>query len=316
VSLSSGALSAMAIVGLQYARIRDSLLVALAAACAGPSAPIAWILLDRAGGGLSLSASIVCITQAVGVALLAIPLVGSMCRLSWSDLRGASYLRTSLLMLPHLLAFSVLMQGIRLTSVVFDRSQLLLGSHDLMLAMTIATTLVVGFHSLISVRVQSAPEASFASQLRRFERQYLALGAVASTALYVLLSTEPRFLLPDLPRTTPVERLIFASGIASICGYYFLSTQCLRMGRTGLLAVVSVSSCLAFYGANFVLPQASLCESIMIYGFGLLAMPLALAATLRLRSRKPQGPVRTGTTRFALSFAPLIVVSVIVALAA
>jgi hypothetical protein len=311
-SLTSGALTATSILCLQATRLNSDLRGMFVASLAGPIVPAIWVVLGRTDLSTERNVLIFSALQTVsGLALLyrIRPLLQP--RLGIQDIRAAGFVGAALLMIPHLLAFSILMQGMRLTSIVLGRDGLLLKSHDLMLIASIGTTLIIGFHSLISVRMQSSTEQAYRKNWWRFASQYGALGMLSSTAALIILLAASRT-LPELPTLSTPLRIVFCSTLPSVAAYYSLSSQCLRIGKTSYLALTSVSTVTMYYAASVIVPGSSMISAVEVFAGAMLFMPLALISIILIRGRNERAVlIARGLGLTALGYVPCLALLVI-----
>lgn len=152
-----------------------------------------------------------------------------------------SALHLSLPLIPHLLAFGLLMQGPRLAvSLVPNTEEEVLNAAYLMQFMGIGFAVVASLHGLASTSIQRSSDAEYAARRPHFAAYYGAIGAFSAAATVGALYSPITRLFSGFTTPDPIVLVAVAACFGSLALYYYSSAVIIRLGRTRLLPSVSV----------------------------------------------------------------------------
>ena len=280
--LALSGLFSIGIVCAQVGRATTRLRLALFGATAAPVPPIAWAVLNDLGVLAKPSARMVCALCAIVGLAIAFNLRQALlppALLNWSLLR--SDLAQSLPLVPHLLSFGVLVQGIRLTASWSESADLLLIAHKYMLGASIGLTSLASFNSFFTVVMQSQGDGSFRSSLRTALRRYVQVGFV-SCALVLIATLIVQMQVETATDQSAAIPLLLTAAVLNVAFYYSLSAQLIRLASTTSIAVASSLAVVVFFLAFFLAVPA---DSIVGQSFGYAAATSLLPLTLLLFDR-------------------------------
>ncbi|WP_159539602.1 hypothetical protein [Aeromicrobium sp. 9AM] len=279
-ALSMAGLLSMGILCAQVGRATGRLHQAVVGAVAAPLPPVVWVV--GYWGGLSTTgtnrwSAVACVAAA---ALMSRSLRHGTLRPHAID---KEVLRSSIgragPLVPHLICFGLVIQGIRVTSWDDTSSELLL-SHQLMLCASIGFTLLASFNSLFSVTMQTSEVEEYHGSLSSHLRRYAIVGAasclfVIGTATYVVhrdgssTGTEAASIPAFLALAT-----------ANVTFYYSLSAQFLRRASTKPIALSSSVTLVLFVGAMLV-DGGGITHQLGAYAAATFALPAVLLCCQR-----------------------------------
>lgn len=269
----------------QLARIRRRLRVMVVATLANLLLPGGWLVGELITGNAAWSALLACALFLAYDLVARRHLAPRARRFDPVTLRRV--LRRSIPLVPHLLAFGVLAQGVRFAAPLIGTPEAgLLQAHFVMTFLSMGMTGVAGLQSIVSVDVQlAAPDA-----VRRvFRRSLVALAAagVAVAAVVVGIYASPlRMLFSGAAAPEPLLLAALALPLPLQSVYFALNNLYLREERTVELAMASGITAVSFLTAELALRPPTLTLSLLVYDAALAALPVLLAARLRwMRSR-------------------------------
>jgi hypothetical protein len=295
--------------GTQMARIRGSLWEFVLATLPNVFLPAVWIVLSKTGIGVR-PAGIVFFLLTATLILLSIQPYRSMI-LRVSKLRGSDWptiTKRAAPMVPHLLAFAALMQGPRLINTFTGNNKALVGSHQVMLLLTVGTTVIASFHGILSVGLQTASESEYPIRLRVFALQYWTLGATASLATAVFLAIFSTGVVPGFPHLGDLDTLAVIAAPAIITVYFAMSAQVVREGRTSSLPIVSCTVLVIYGFWSFLDPSRTLHGEFIRYGICLALLPVLLPVLLTLTSNSKARSLIRSLKFVPISFIPTFAV--------
>lgn len=289
---------ATAVLVSQLARIDGRLTLALAGAAVAPLAPLTWLLLgageiaERPGAvvfsfvSLAALLMLLCLTRAYGSSIRAVT-------------RRAVYaVAPSTALVLHLLAFTVLMQGVRLLPVITGDDELLLEAHVPALVLGAAFTLVSSGQGVLAVKVQTAGDGS-PRRRPSLLPLYVALGATGATAvMLVSIGVNVR----DVAFVSPSTIAGAVGATAALTAYYRQSAETLRRQRTWVLPSASLAASGAFATVAMLLTPERLGVAGLVWLLAGAILFLALVLGLLERAHRPKSThvdaplVATGTT--------------------
>lgn len=271
-SLSAASLVASSILTAQTARLLDSVPRMLLSTVGNLAIPVFWLAL--APFKFSLGE----MTLAFGFLTLCCVGAQSFCERSRLVSFGAvcrslapKTVQSALLLVPHLLLFSTMIQGVRLASTVLG-SPSLVDAHNLMLLVSIGATLVAALHSLLTVRIQSANDKDLANRTRRNALLYAVMGVLGGVLLFSAVRVLGE-IVPTFPSLNTAEAAAFSTVLPSLVAYYAVSGLILRENATHLLLISSATAVAVMYGPLLLLGDASLSTSLVIYALAAAILP-------------------------------------------
>ena len=278
------------LISAQVARIRDSLGLMAAGALLNPLLPLSW----AACAAVGLPAS-----SATGVTVI---LIGASCAGIWASMGGLlrsggsapardarAALVTALVLVPHLMLFAVLVQGIRLSAMLVGQPALVEAAHLASLGLTMVSVLINAIHALLSVRIQTADDPGLPEAVGATSAGYgaLAVGSTIVTQLFYLV-------LPAISGVGIPFAVAAPLGLAvpALALYYACSAIQLRTGTVSRLLTASATATALWAILTVVLRPESLLELAAVYA----AVPVALAAVAAvLGLSSPNAVTRAGT---------------------
>lgn len=292
------------LISAQVARIRDSIGLMTAGALLNPLLPLAWIVFAVMG-------------LPAGVAVCATALlIDASCLGIWVSMRGLlragesrpaadarNALAVAVILVPHLMLFAVLVQGVRLSAILVGRPSLLEMAHLASLGLTMISVLINSIHALLSVRIQTADDPDLPGAVKATSAGYgaLALGSTVITQVFY-------FVLPVISGVDVPVSVAAPLGLAvpALTVYYACSAIQLRTGSAFRLLAASGAAVVLWAVLTAGLRPDSLIGLAWVYAFAPLA--LALVAAL-LGSFSPNAVTRAGTRLMLRRIAGMIAAS-------
>lgn len=276
-TMTMAATIAVGIAGAQVGRTANRLWLVLVGQFAVPLTAIIWLVSIWAGGSDETRVRLACFLMALCLGLLVVPLAPYLGGHHTDAETLRPLLVASVVLLPHLLMFGIVVQGVRLLAVVGGKPpEFIQGAHVLMLAVSVGLTLLASINSYVAPNLQSAADENYATRLRGALRIYsaAALGAVLSVwgAIWIFGRIS---LLTSINLT---GYLYVGISLVSVAAYYSVSAQCMRDLNTKPLTVASTSSAIIL-----VLPTllgAKLTFNGMLSNFAMATLALALIMSL------------------------------------
>jgi hypothetical protein len=211
-------------------------------------------------------------------------------------------------LVPHLLAFSFLMQGLRVQAVLSGASsEVLAASHYLMVVLNAGLVVISSIHGLLSVRVQTASQKEFWSMVQSNAGSYATLAVLSSIVTVASLRSPLVRVFEGLPIPSYVVLAGLCVGIAALCSYYFLSSICIREGEALLLATVSTSTAILVVVAQTILGFESLNSLVALYAISLAVLPVLLSILMFVLMRRVKWVLRAGIKALPFALAPAAV---------
>jgi hypothetical protein len=193
-----------------------------------------------------------------------------------------SRLRHSVLLLPHLAAFSVIAQEMRILALLFASSALLVSIHFSVILLNVGSILIATLHGVLAVRVQMLPDRQFAEAARSVGRRYATLGAVAALIYIALGPPTTDLLLSSNTGLTLVDNIALGSTFVALTAYYSISNCALRETLTGTMSAVSCGTLFAVVGlAALIARHFDSATLVFTYVATIWALPFVLFAALR-----------------------------------
>lgn len=308
-AVAAGCVSA-GVLGCQLARLtgRPGLMAASAAGQA--LLPVTWCLATLAGLD-ARAAGLVVLAVAVPAVAALVHRTRALAAPLRRDGLDPRFLRSALVLVPHLLVFAVLMQGLRL--VATGRPADLLAAHLVMLVVTVGATLGGSLHAILTVRVQAAPDADLAARAAANARAYAVVGAVLGVAVAVGVHVAPA-LVDGFPRTGPAGLVALATVLPSVMTYYATSGLALRTGRAWVVAASSATAVVVLLAAQPLVAGATTGEQAVAYAVAVAVLPVAGASLTAAVCARPVPRAVGQVVRWsALAYLPGVVVALVLA---
>lgn len=239
----------------------------LGASAAVIGLPLPWAV----AAGLS-------IWNAVGVALLMLARPPSDAS-EGSLKRHLRVLRLAAPLIPHLFAFAVLMQGLRIVVLTRPGEISVAVAHTLMLFVGLAFAVVNGVNALLTVQVQKVGASGLDATRRRVLMQFLVLGAAGAIAMPLAYASPIRSYFRGSETLSLSGYLCLSAVPPLLCSYYFLSAHLLRAGNSAQLSRISLTAASAFGLGTLVAPaDVSVDLSMFTLSFCILVIGSASVA--------------------------------------
>lgn len=183
-----------------------------------------------------------------------------------------SVIRLAVPLVPHMLAFAVITQGLRIPFAAADLP--MAPAHTVMLFVGLSLAVIMGINSLLAVGIQMAPESEVRAATRRNVPRYLTLGAAGFVGMLLTYGTPVRAAFGGSePLSWPA--LLALCAIPTAYSVYFLGTVFfLRYGRSLSLAAVSIPAAALYLGVSIpaALMGATLGAQVAIYAATIAVM--------------------------------------------
>lgn len=239
-AVSGSALVVAAVLGLsvlvaQIGRSVDSLGLTVLGLCGAPTVSLAWLAalsFVPQSHAAFVAAALMSAWVLVQLALL-VPFVRSAGR----GVSESGLLSRSLPLVPHLLFFGLLMQGVRAVALVDGDAVTLSDAHNLMLIISIGMTLLASINGYLSPKLQASSEADLAGRLDSSMTVY-AVSGIAAAAVTVIAYVSMASAGVIRPAASDTAGMVAYCVIAA-SAYYSISSQFLRDFSTVPLAISS-----------------------------------------------------------------------------
>ncbi|MGX5772896.1 hypothetical protein ACWKWN_19335 [Microbacterium trichothecenolyticum] len=286
--------TAMAAVVQQFARIRWSASWMALGLLGNIAVPLSWLLLGLAQVPTSLLVPLVAAVLAL-VAMTQAAVVRSLDRPATAR-RGLlkEILRVSVPLVPHLLAFGIVTQGIRLTAVLsagvghVGQESVAQASY-VMAFVAVAFTTIASVHGLLSTTLQQTRRAELNRQLPLVGLAYGILGAFAAVALAIILATPIRLIFKGFAQLELFEIGAIAAVPAALVCYYLQSTLLVRDSKTPTVSVISCT----VVGLLLVLSNLFATSLTQLIGVYSVCVVLLQVGTSVINLLRLSGPERT-----------------------
>ncbi|MBT0993097.1 hypothetical protein KIN34_02160 [Cellulomonas sp. DKR-3] len=282
-ALAAGAVAA-GVMGCQLARLTGRRGLMAGSAVGQALLPVTWWVATVAGMGARSAGLAVLVVAASGLAALVHRTRGLAAPLRRSDL-DVRFLRSAAVLVPHLLVFAVLMQGLRLVATGSPAD--LLAAHLVMLVVTVGATLGGSLHAILAARVQSAPDDELAARAAANARAYALVGAALGLAVAVGAHVAPAF-VGAFPRVGVAGLVALATVLPSVMTYYATSGLALRSGRSGVVAASSAAAVAVLLAAQPLVAGGTTSEQAVAYAVAVAVLPVVGAC---LTAARCPGPV-------------------------
>ena len=271
--------------------------------------PLAWLVSVLLGVSAALALSVSGLIAAPGAALVILLLRSEhgvfRSALDTSELRRL--LKVGLPLVPHMLAFGFLLQGTRLAAAIdgsASSADVAQASYQ-MLFLGVGFAMVSGIHGIVSASIQKATPAHFDATVAKYARAYGFLGAGAAGCLLVTVLSPIRGAMAGMQAPSATDLFCMALIPAALCAYYFFSTLLVRVERTPVLAIVTVSAAALYLGAS-ALHDWSVTGRLVAYAFTMLLLPVIVAPISAARSHLSGPTLRRVLVMLGLGFVPCL----------
>lgn len=196
-----------------------------------------------------------------------------------------SVLATAVPLVPHLLAYGSLMQGMRLVAIASESVELITGVHYLMLIVNAGLAVVAGVHSFISVKLQLQTDVIFSARAARVSALYGLLGLFASGVVVAIAASPISALFMQFPGLS--LKIVFGVFvlIVSVCIHYFLSACCVRSGSSVLLPFSSLATLVILWAALPLFSPSSIDEITLYFSATVALLPVLLSVLIAMCRR-------------------------------
>lgn len=283
-SVGVGAMIGMGITIAQVARARSAVPLMAVGASLQVLVPTWWLVAGALRPAFPHASVTFGLLASASVALSACSIRSQLRRGRRGGLRGQ--LRLALPVVPHLLAFGVLVQGLRLASAASGQPGLALEGHYLMLALSAGLALLMSGHAMVAVEAQAMTDEDLASGTPRYVRDYLLLSTGSGLGTVIALWAVVEYLAP-VHMAYPTWVWILLCSVVPVLGIYFsFSTMLLRGNRTRALATSSlVALALAVLGSLLV--PGHLAPLVAVYFSAILLLLGMVVVQQGMGERRP-----------------------------
>lgn len=194
-------------------------------------------------------------------------------RLPWKQLRTLG----SVSLVPHLVLFGVIIQGMRVPASFGGAGQLVV-AHQLMLCASVGYTLLASGNAQLSVALQVADPSDLDRVLRTSARRYSVLSVTSAiAALIAVLAAQTYASTSHSSLVGALAVTMIPLCVLNVGFYYSLSTQFMRASKTSPV-LLSSSSSVAILAASSLLPQVrdSTSLTLVAYAFVTAILPAPL----------------------------------------
>jgi hypothetical protein len=230
--------------------------------------------------------------------------------------RLADALKIGLPLVPHMLAFAVLTQGLRVPAVVTNNGALLTSATIIMLFFGLALSVIVAFNGFLGVTIQREDDSRVQLLMRRSSWAYAGLGLLGSIALPLAYSLFAVAWFRGAATLGSLGLGLLGAIPPLLCLYFLATTVLLRARRTRTLALVTVPVAVGYVLLSTVTAAENPDVTSQLLVF-VLALALAAGLTYALASVATRVEGMLGTRnalKLALGCAPsasLIIASVV-----
>lgn len=181
-------------------------------------------------------------------------------------------LSRALPLLPHMAAFAVLTQGIRVPYTLAREP--MVPEHTVMLFVGFALAVITGVNSLLTVNIQVAAESRVRLAMRQNLPRYLGLGLLGAIGIVATYGSPARELFAGSEPLSALSLAMLGSVPPAFSVYFFSTAILMRYGRSGRLATITVPVATAYTGLAWAAAERtpSLSIQVAIYAGSLSAM--------------------------------------------
>ncbi|MDJ0315357.1 hypothetical protein [Arthrobacter sp. H35-D1] len=174
-----------------------------------------------------------------------------------------SLIRLSIPLVPHLLAFAMIMQGVRMSASWTGSPTDIEIGHQVMLILNSGVLVVASIHGVLSVEMMSSTESRLKMRLRAYSIKYMAIGAVSSVAVMAAFLLPIDLVMGGMPRFDIAIVALMATVPVCITVYNFLATILMRHHKTKSLAIISLAT-LAIWFISFLFSSSQNIEHLLV----------------------------------------------------
>ena len=172
-------------------------------------------------------------------------------------------IRASLPMIPHLLFFALLMQGVRMSTSWAGSAEDITTGHLIMLVVNAGALVVTSVHGVLCVKMMTLKESRFSKNVLSYALKYSGLGLFAALFVFVVLVSPIRLFISGLPEFTLAIIGFITIIPPSLAGYYCLTTMLLRYNKTKTLVAISFLT-VALWLLSFLLLPSHELQTLLI----------------------------------------------------
>jgi hypothetical protein len=246
--------------------------------------PAAWSIKVLTGTNTRWGAALVCCVLAVGALIQTAAIRRSeQPATGWANDRRvlAGIVKVGLPLLPHMFAFGALLQGARLAATLRGgRPNVVAEASSMMLFLGVGFAVIAGIHGLLATSIQRTRTDLLGESLRRFAWAYGLLGLASAVGTVIVVYSPMRTFLDDMPKPSALVGAAMAAAPSALCCYYLLSSLLVRVERTAVLALVTVSVSATYFVVAAVHPWSASNLLLLFAGAAsslhLCALPLVL----------------------------------------
>lgn len=153
---------------------------------------------------------------------------------------GKSALGKSVVLIPHLLAFSFITQALRIGAVAQGGGHRITQAYYTTLLLALGMTLLNSVHSVLSMRVQTSSDLDLHARAHRFGMAYGVLALISSLSFLVLCRPISNLLFDGIVTLNLADAALLALVYCFLCGYFISSTLSIRNGNTAIVTINSI----------------------------------------------------------------------------
>lgn len=299
LSLTAAYAGAMGIwlTSAQIARVNRSIALMLLAGVLSPLLPLVWII-GAIVGLTSAASTFACVALIASVAVAIVYQTRSL----WSgrpplDMKAAisAVLSRSTSLVPHLLMFAVIAQGIRVSALMVGAPATMVElSHVAMLGVGASSVLINSVHAFLAASIQSTPEEQVGDHAKRAALLYGILVLVGTTVVLVYFAVLNFAMAPA--QVSHLSEAILALCAGAIAAYYGSSTVLLRYHKQRALPLASGSAITLWAITSVAIGTGSLDQLSIAYGVGVITLTtfswtFAVVLTPQRRRSSVVGPM-------------------------
>lgn len=281
------ALLALGVLLAQIGRASDRIGLTVAGLATSPGVAAIWLGAVVALDGRTAATVAAVLAMVVGSGLVVACLRPYLGRTGGTPGVVGHVLRAALPMVPHLVCFGILVQGVRVVAIFGDDAELTTDAHQVMLVISVGLTLLASVNSYLGPRLQSAARPDYPRLRAAATRAFVVAGP--ATGLVVLAGLWGTSVLGLVSLDARGVTFVAAAYVAAaFAAYYSLSAQFVRELMTVPLAAASALALAALLAIAAALPLRDLDQMLGAYAAAvtvLVAVLLALAVATSRRQR-------------------------------
>jgi hypothetical protein len=212
------------------------------------------------------------------------------------------FLRRSLLLVPHLACFGLLLQAPRFLAAFDGDTELLLQAHYLTLVVGGGMTLVQSIHGVLVVSVQQTPFADLMARVYAATRSYCALEIAAPLVVAGVSVTIAPIVFDGYPALNLASTVMGPASVLLVVVYLFFSGIALRFRLTFQISLASALAATVLVGSVWFWPLVGINDLMTRFVIALLMLAAfliaAIAPVVKRRSMEMRSALAHGLLLF------------------